>query len=57
MNVPYFITRMQYFKNGEITNTIEISYNKNQAMAKHYSYIGEDMEDDQLSGSACTVLN
>jgi len=57
MNIPYFIVRMQYFKNGEVTNTSEISYSKNQAIAKHYNYVGEDMENQELSGSSCTVLN
>ena len=53
----FFLVRMKYFNSGEITVTSEICESKSQAMIKYYTYIEEDMEDNTLCGSSCTILN
>ena len=54
----YFVTRVKYLLNGDIKKSELMSYGtRNEALAKFHTNLGTDMEDPELKGSMCTVIN
>lgn len=54
----YFVARVKELKDGTFKKSEVMDYDdKQSAVAKLYTNIGTDMDDDTLQGSMCTVLD
>ena len=54
----FYVVRVKWLKDGTIKKSELMSYQTRQeAIAKYHSNMAQDMADDLLSGSMCTVLD
>ena len=56
--MKFYVVRVKKQKNGVYKKSELMDYDsQQQALAKFYTNIGTDMNDDTLQGSMCAVLN
>lgn len=56
--MKFYVVRVKKQKNGVYKKSELMDYDtQQQALAKFYTNIGADMNDDTLQGSMCAVLN
>ena len=54
----YYVMRIKYQKDGTVKKSEVMEYEtKQKAEAKFHTNLGTDMEDENLQGSMCTVIN
>lgn len=54
----FYVVRVKYLKDGTEKRSELMAYStQTEAVAKFHTNLGNDMSDDTLRGSMCTVLN